>query len=187
MNGKVVLSFVLGAAAGVAASWYYLKNKYERISQEEIASMRVWYRKRYSNNEDSLETVESKVEREMETDNVEDETMVEYKTITSKYGQVEEKEGGQKMYNDCVVVTPEEFDGYRELDEFADYECETLTYYANGVLTDDWGNVIENVDELVGEESLTHFGEYEQDSVYVRNDALNTYYEILRDLADFVQ
>ena len=77
------------------------------------------------------------------------------------------------------VIAPEEFG---ELD---DYETETLTYYKDKVLADDWDNRIENVDDLVGEESLTHFGEYEEDSVYVRNDTTKTDYEILLDERNF--
>jgi hypothetical protein len=75
------------------------------------------------------------------------------------------------------VITPEQFS---ELD-YEGYATETLTYYADGVLTDFLDNVIENVDDVVGEESLEHFGEYEEDTVFVRNDHLMTGYEIQRD------
>ena len=49
-------------------------------------------------------------------------------------------------------------------------------------MTDDWDNVIEDVEEMVGEESLKHFGDYgdDQDTVYVRNDNHKSVYEILR-------
>ena len=37
------------------------------------------------------------------------------------------------------------------------------------------------MDNVVGLESLAHFGEYEDDSVFVRNDRLKCDYEILLD------
>ncbi len=77
------------------------------------------------------------------------------------------------------VIPPEDFG------EEGDYEIKSLTYYADGVLTDDWDNVIEDIDELIGEESLTHFGEYEDDSVFVRDDQMKIDYEILRDVRNF--
>ena len=40
---------------------------------------------------------------------------------------------------------------------------------------------VEDVDDVVGIESLDHFGEWEDDSVFVRNDKYKTYYEILLD------
>ena len=40
---------------------------------------------------------------------------------------------------------------------------------------------IEDVDDVVGEDSLNHFGEFEEDSVYVRNDERKCDYEILLD------
>ena len=41
--------------------------------------------------------------------------------------------------------------------------------------------MISDVDNVVGKDSLSKFGEYEPDSVYVRNDREKTDYEILAD------
>lgn len=79
------------------------------------------------------------------------------------------------------VISPDEF-GEME-DE--DYDKVSVTYYADGVLADEYDEVVENVDEIVGEESLTHFGEYEDDSVFVRNDKLKCDYEILLDQRNY--
>ena len=61
------------------------------------------------------------------------------------------------------------------------YRTVSLNYYDDGVLTYENDDVIENVDELVGKDSLSHFGEYEDDTVYVRNDKQRIDYEILAD------
>jgi hypothetical protein len=73
------------------------------------------------------------------------------------------------------VISPEDFG------EIEDYDQRTLFYYEDGVLTDDEDNPIEDVDGVVGRGSLTHFGEYEDDSVHVRNERLRIDYEILRE------
>ena len=44
---------------------------------------------------------------------------------------------------------------------------------------------IVDIEYLVGEDSLDHFGEYEDDSVFVRNDDLKTDFEILLDEASY--
>ena len=78
------------------------------------------------------------------------------------------------------VISPDEFgcaDGYDAIG---------LTYYSgNGVLVDDNEERVDNVEELVGECSLKHFGEYEDDSVYVRNDERKCDYEILLDESNY--
>lgn len=76
------------------------------------------------------------------------------------------------------VIPPEEFDEIG-------YETVSLTYYADGVLTDEDDNIIEDPETLIGDEALTSFGEYEQDSVFVRNDENATDYEILLDSRTF--
>ena len=62
-----------------------------------------------------------------------------------------------------------------------EHEQISLTYYADGVLADENDEVIEDVEDAVGIDSLNHFGEYEDDSVFVRNDARKCDYEILLD------
>ena len=77
------------------------------------------------------------------------------------------------------VVSPDEFG---EIDE---YEKISLTYYIDGSLADDNDELIEDVDGTIGFESLNHFGEYEDDSVFVRNDRLKCDYEILLDQRNY--
>ena len=79
------------------------------------------------------------------------------------------------MVNEPYVISPEQFG------ENEDYERISLTYYADQVLVDENDEMIEDVEEMVGFESLNHFGEYEDDSVFVRNDAKKCDYEILLD------
>ena len=75
------------------------------------------------------------------------------------------------------VISPDEFA------EFDDYEKVSLIFYADQVLTDDNNDLIDanDIENLVGFESLASFGEYEDDSVYVRNDRLKCDFEILYD------
>ena len=114
--------------------------------------------------------------------NIED--LKKYNSIIQKEGytnysrSVEEKKGDpfvEKPY----VISPEEFG------EFEEYEKISLTYYADQVLTDENNEEVDDVEEIVGEESLTHFGEYEDDSVFVRNDRLKCDYEILLDQRNY--
>lgn len=73
------------------------------------------------------------------------------------------------------IISPEEFG------EFEDYERISLSYYADQVLADEDDEKVEDVDNVIGLESLTHFGEFEDDSVFIRNDRLRCDYEILLD------
>lgn len=177
MNKSVVLSFVLGAAAGAVASWYVLKSKFERIAQEEIDSVKAAFSQ---NPTDELK--ESIEEEDAQWDRVEKAAQKEkYRTIIEDAGYKAEGEGDDDMNDEPYVIAPEEFG------EMDGYDCESLVYYADGVLTDTWDNVIENPRELVGDDFASHFDENEgdEDTVYIQNDALNTQFEILRDAECF--
>lgn len=175
-----VLWFAAGAVIGAAVTGNYFKTKYERISQEEIESVK----QAFSAPQQS-EPTEGDTECEVESLDESDPTPEEvfnYNAIISAqgYGEsaipVDSERKEVKGVSRPYVISPVEFD---TLD---DYEVFSLIYYADGVLADEVGNVIEDIESMVGRDSLNHFGEYEDDSVHVRNDAQQCDFEILRDL-----
>ena len=163
---KYFIAFSLGAAAGVAASWKVLKTKYERLAQEEIDS--------YREVRSRLDTKEEKIENE-EEDKIDPE-FEEYTNIASKYAGTVTVEKEEKIVDiiEPYVIIPE------ELGETG-YEIVNYTYYPDGVLTDDTGLVVdeEDIEDIIGADALTHFGDHEDDAVHVRNDNLKRDYEIL--------
>lgn len=172
-NGlKNLFIFSLGVAAGVAASWKILKTKYEQVAQEEIDSVKDYYskRKEVSESEPKTEEVVDKADTaEKYSDILTDEGYTNYSDTEKEVDHMATKNIEPR------IIPPEEFD---TLD---DYEAISLTYYADGVLTDDYDEVVENPDDVVGPNFADHFGEYEDDSVFVRNDRLKADYEILYD------
>ena len=49
------------------------------------------------------------------------------------------------------------------------------------ILTDEDDEIVEDIEDKIGFDALSHFGEYEEDSVFVRNDRIKCDYEILLD------
>ena len=73
------------------------------------------------------------------------------------------------------IIRPDEFG------EYDDYAPISLTYYADHILTDEDDEIVEDIEDKIGFDALNHFGEYEEDSVFVRNDRIKCDYEILLD------
>lgn len=68
------------------------------------------------------------------------------------------------------------------------YDKTTLNFYDDGILEDEiTEEIIEDIDAAIGRDSLTKFGEYEEDVVFVRNDRLSTDYEVVRQYRDFAK
>ena len=198
---KGVLIFVLGAAAGSLATWKLIEKKYKDIAQEEIDSVKDTFSKMKKNEYpdkledypdfeefDDSDDVEEEPKPEQKIDRNNKPDIVEYAKILSETGYTNYAERQDKKEKKGVEPVEDERPYVISPDEFGEkdgYENVTLTYYADGVLTDYFDNVISNVDEVVGLDSLDHFGEYEDDAVFVRNEKMETDYEILRDLRDF--
>lgn len=185
MLSKVFI-FVAGAAIGSVATWKFVKTKYEQIANEEIESVKRHYKMKEAGEavvkgfEDGLNGVKET------TSAAEEEIKAEYESYAKRYLSDQDEKPEQKvkkeedeMENKPYVISPTEFGE-------AGYEQVSLRYYADGVLVyDEDDEPVEDIDDLVGEESLKHFGEYEDDSVFVRDDVHKIDFEILKDLGNY--
>lgn len=61
----------------------------------------------------------------------------------------------------------------------------TLYYFDDGVLCSEEEEIITNVADTIGLDSLNRIGEYEPDVVYVRNERDSTDYEVVRQYRNF--
>lgn len=172
-----VLWFAAGAVVGAAVTGKYFKTKYERLYQKDVEDVKRAFsmpQQSEPTNGDTEDVVEN--ESESAEVNVYAEIVNEQGYDTGASAPVnsigKEVKGVARPY----VIPPVEFD------TVDDYEVFTIRYFADGTLADEMGNVIEDIDSMVGRDALTHFGEYEDDAVHVRNDALQCDFEILRDL-----
>lgn len=170
------VGFIFGAVTGFMIAEQLLKDKYEKRYQEERNSLRETISA--ANEKKARQHTESLSPKEAADAAKEKPDIIEYAARLHKegYTKYSGSSGGEStMETKPYVISPEEFG------EIEDYERISLTYFADGILTDDGYEVIEDVDETVGEESLDHFGEFEADSVFVRNDLTRCDYEILQD------
>ena len=186
-----LVTFAIGAATGAEVTWRIVKEKYEQIASEEIASVKERFLQRTIKKEEiNNSTSQPEIKKDNNHNNNES-----YENILTDNGYVDDRTKSYTNYtlnkyrkereeNKVVpddrpyIISPEEFD------DLMDYNTISLTYYADGVLTDDMDEPIDpsDIGDLVCEDFADHFGEYEADSVFVRNDAMRTDYEILRDM-----
>lgn len=193
---KNFMIFVSGAALGSLVTWQIIKTKYERIAQEEIDSVKEVYSKRRAESED-VEKENSNVAREKAEEARKKPSVIEYAAKLKEHGytnysnldalneEVESEKENEEEEETSVdrpyVISPDEFDSKD------DYDTVSLTYYSDKIVADRDDEIVEDVEEIIGFESLNHFGEFEDDSVFVRNDRLKIDYEILLDQRTYAE
>lgn len=180
MSFKHFAAFLIGACMGSMTTWYYTKSKYEQIAQEEIDSVKKVFAPQNdddADNKSDKKTFEDGVKEGIEYAKIiKEQNYTDYSDIsnTKTVKKANEKEKTESM-DKPYVIAPEEYG------EFEEYETISLTYYSDGVLTDENDEVVDDIENVVGLDALNHFGEYEDDSVFVRNDRLKSDYEIIAD------
>ena len=170
---KNVIIFTVGAGVGSLLTWMFVKDYYKKIADEEIESVVERFKDRRKE-----ETVE-KIENDKVNDDSNGYTSIidsmDYSTTTNYSNdddlytvKVEEKE---EFIKPMII----------DADEFGDeegYDTETLTYYSDGIIADDDGDLVFEHETLIGD-ALEHFDE--DNLVYVRNVNELCDYEIYKD------
>lgn len=183
MNKTVLasLSFLFGAAAGVLIGIVSTKRKYEDIADREIESVKKLYESHFNKQPEENKEVAPE-EKEEKLPNGKTPYGKMYKPdgvipgdkpidLQTNNGEIKNVKKDEPHF---LIISPEFF---RE----SEYESITLTYYADKVLADEDYIVINNPNEVIGDEALNAFGRYEDDCVYVRDNKLRVDYEIILD------
>lgn len=183
---KQILYFSLGAGIGAALTYYLTKRYYESIIDDEIESVKEAYKadkededrykkavkamKEYGVPGGSYSNIERlDLEERSDSEEYDEEAIEDELEVTD--GNPFPGEKADKPY----TIGP---DSYHN--EFTDVvDKETLTYWAgNDVLVTDEDEVLQ-IEDTIGREALGKFGEYEEDTVFVRNEKLVTDFEVI--------
>lgn len=183
--------FGLGAATGSLLTWKLIEKKYKDLADEEIASVVERFEVR---NEHVKPEIEFVVEDKNEIDDNVKTVKTPYKRTLQDLGYdldendtiISEDKDGSIFMEPCVdyvkpyVISPDEF-GEKEY-----YNARYWTYYSDFVMTNETGEIVVDPEEYIGD-ALLHFGEYEDDTVHVRNENVESDYEITRIEESFTE
>lgn len=179
---KNVFIFVAGAATGAVTAWKLLEKYYKDLADEEIASVVDRFKDRekelkdYRPEEEHVENIKGDVKEDnARIINTENYGAVDVKIAEDNLINIDQKEFEHIAME---IINPAEYG------ELEDYDTKAWMLWNDGVLTDENDEIVENPSEFIGS-GLSHFGDYEEDSVYVRNNANQTDYEILKSENDF--
>ena len=193
MNGKVVLSFILGAAGGAVGMYFGMKQACEMYIDKEIEQFKADYEAAHDAKTEEKSEDQKEIEENLEKDA--EKALKKYSTATEKSissvdsGKNEADTKVEKI-NYAKIRTPD-IDQIDEIDveKRADAAVGPVTITPSDYMEDDglkrvvWNYLpkehavySENGDEeivdgiaLLGEENLDSFGEFEVDTLYVKN------------------
>lgn len=203
---KNLIWFMVGAAVGAASGYYFAKNSLEKKSQEEvnefIAAERERYSKKAEAEKESEETTEHFVTglKSFHSQQAKENyfsAMTNYAAYSEKNsekgsespveaeeeddeddGSLYPKEGDAK---EPYSITPEEF-----ANENPYFDKETLYYYqADDILTEDYGQIVQDPASLLGYDFESEIGKYEEDVGYFRNEKIGADYEVILEKGNF--
>ena len=169
---KAVISFVVGAAIGSLLTWKFAKDKYERIAQEEIDSVKEYYKS--CAEEEAVDRIIINPPREV----YDEEDVEDVKNIIEENGYQSDSQKGEGTGHP-YVITPEEFASSNQY-----YDKISLSMYTGGEITDEDSKLIytsPELEKMIGIRNLDRMGEYERGVLYVRNDILQTDYEVIEE------
>lgn len=185
---KNLFIFLVGVAAGSVATWKIVEKKYKDIADEEIESVKKVFKERQEKlanigaNKNNYETYKDIIK---DLSYEKDENKEESKEENTEELDESEEEISEAKVEDIdrtkpYIISPEEYG------EIFGYETKSWTYYADDILVDEYDQIVEDPELYIGD-ALNHFGEYEDDSVFVRDEKSSIDYEILRVTEEFTK
>lgn len=162
MTGRDLVMFLFGGGAGAALTYFLMKDKV----QKELDILHDEFKER-------TEKEELKKEEEAPKIKQDDEDILQAAKVLAK------ERYEYKTDPDLNVSVPHVI----PLDEFATldgYGTRSLTYYEDGVVTDENDDPIDEPSKIIGDDYISRFKVADADVVYVRNDLLENDYEIVR-------
>ena len=186
MNKGIIcsISLLIGGGIGFLIGFKIAKNKYQKIADEEVESVKKALEEYYCsllNTDETKSVKDDKGETSIPVstkDSISYETFesnnekVAYSKYVNKYKSKEEKPVTNNKNTNIYVVSSEDFAN-------GEYDVVTLNYYADGVLADDDDNAILNVKSIIGDIDLHSILFSDEQTAYVRNDIHQIDYEIL--------
>ena len=182
---KSIIAAIGGAIVGAGVAYIFVKKKYNTIIDElsnQVNDFIVPVPEEVT--EDNIVVVDSDMDKKIKPPSYD----TSYNNVVEKTGYndmfkdkekpASKKSGGRKKkVADIEYIDPVTFGDDK------DYDTLTFTYYADGVVANEDNEEIADYEiiSLLGENFEDHFGEYEQDSVNVKNNKTKTYYEVLKD------
>ena len=196
-NTRIITTFIGGAALGALISFALLKEKYEAQAEEEIKAMKDYYQK-------EMEAIDDDYEKELNNlvdimdgkDKLNKKEMDTYVDYVKKFNPgelVEEKDYNAPypiddeeimeapdvndiLYEEPFLITKESYE-----EDYDHFDKISVIYYdEDDVVADDRGEVISNIEEVIGLEFVDAFGDEDDPNVvHVRNGRLGSDYEIL--------
>lgn len=173
---KVLLTACVASSAA-AVTYYATKKKYVQLAREEINEYKEQAAKHSAvevKTDISIKDSDTSNKSSEETKLASDVVEYEKEIIKNNYIRYEDMSDSKNI----EYIDPDNFGDNPE------YDTVTYTYYTNGILTDENDDPVDNFVESVGN-FTTHFGDYESDSVFVKNNKLKLYFEILRVYHDY--
>lgn len=181
---KGSLLFSVGAALGFGCGWYFFKEKYRRIADEEIDSVKKYYLEKHLKEQKELEKLEKDSEKL-------DEAIEKYtdkkETEKTEYHKIGENDKKEEEALKAEKESPEEEEPSRPYliteDEFLndknEYDKISLTYYMfDDTLADEYDELID-IEETISTDIYNQIAGSEED-LYVRNNVIETDFEIMK-------
>jgi hypothetical protein len=180
------LWFTAGAITGVAATYRYISKTYSQIAAEEVNEAQKHYRQKY------LDQIKADLATEKAADKLIHEGAVEAAVALTNYQGLTATEkpkatrpaihpGAKAPY----VIGVDEY-----MNTEVGYDQVSLTYYeGDDVVVDITDTIvtINRVEETIGRDNLTRFGELSEDDnvVYIRCEKFNMDFEVTRSMGKY--
>ena len=182
---KQVLIFVVGVAAGAAASYFITKDKLNKEYEESLNLIRASYDERVEKIHNSAEAIKlphekkdaimQEIEKQVEEQKLDSEKKTVTETDYSSISAIKKEKKKSETKDPIHIITEQEAQSKAN----SGFEIVGLTLYEDDVLVDDdTENIIEDYEPWIGVGGLNNIRNNESEAIYILNEDRKAIYDI---------
>lgn len=189
-----IVAFAIGALLGGVSSYYICKSYFDEQIKKEFAKdkkEKEKAEKEEKKKKEDWEKVKENVSKNSREENPKKQSYKGEKGSIDEYLNTVRHNSyippnapirpSEDTKTDIKIIPPD------EIGDDENYDVISLTYYAKADLVADELDEFQSAKEIkdmIGEDWIHHFGEYDEDSVCIKNDVNKAYYEVLLSTDD---
>ena len=171
---KQVLYFSLGAIVGSGVTLLCVRKHYAKKADAEISAIKEAY-SGDGDEEKTYEEVKEEYEKIIDENEYNEDDAEDSYIIHDEYPR---EERATKPYVIGPDLYSEDFHGFDK--------CVLVYWRGNDMLLTDEQEIMD-IETTIGRSSLEHFGEYESDTVFVRNERMGCDFEVLLEEGSYAE
>lgn len=179
MNNSNIIFFAAGLGVGAGAAYFALKDRFNKLLDEEVSDLKEYYEDKYKT-EENVTNVMTEVSEELDKEEPDYNGIIE-KLNYNQFSTVVKGEEDHKIEEKPYIISTEEYN------DDVNYDKMLLSYFCEDEILIDaqTDELIDNIGRIVGFDNLEQLSSTDDGEICIRNEVEGCDYRVILEVGSY--